>query len=347
MPFGTAFTSNAWLDEPEGDQDIGEVPGAPRVWQDGTAPYPVAGDGHFCGTEEDFQQGGLVPPTPPTLNDFGGLACCPTPPEPYLYFGCHAWPNGVWSEYTLIVTGATGVWAGGNGTFEMRFRHDFLDYPGCNWVNPTVFGPAFPPGRATWIMAETSGGTFHPLAIYPRHPATDYGFFYSLAGWTPLRLYVAPIVLTGVPTTVPPFVVVVPGIASAPGAFCPAQGGFLPRDLLIRSPAPVLGIGNSLDQQDAPFVQTAACVYTGTLLWLLPRRLFMLGRLQTSATITFGLGGLVTLAGRTPSGIPYSYTASLPAWDSTPAGLVLTASAGLLGGLPLAVTLYQTGDLPP
>jgi len=346
LGFGTAFTSNVWLDLPEGDQDLGEVPGAEREWKSGLAPYPTSGD-RPCGTAEQFAEGVPAPPVPPVpLNVFGGPECCPLPPPPFVHYSCRDFQGGSWNEYTVIVSGATGAWAPSNGIYSVTFRGAISGYPACNWIGTTTFDlPVFPLTGVTWGIQSITSFVDYVVTLYLG--LRRWGFLYLIQPWDGLSaVFHAPLEGSSPIPGLSPFISLIPGPASVPGPFCPAQGAFLPSVLLIRTPAPVLGLGNTLAQQDAPFTATGPCRYQGTLWWDLPGRLRGLVRLQTTATITFGPGDLVTLSGRTPSFIVFSYTASLPAWDLSPSGLLLAASAGLLGGLPQAVTLYVQAHLP-
>lgn len=347
LPFGTIFTSNEWLDVPEGDQDLGEVPAATRVWQDGTPPFPVAGDGHFCGSEEDFQQGGLLPTMAPPVNVYGGLACCPTPPDPFIFFSCEEFPGGVWNVFTLVVFGATGDWINENGTFTLRFNGSFPCEGDCAWLGtPTFPLNILPPNEFRWIIESLPPGDVQHVTLWA--PGTAFSHNYPMPGWNGITAQLRIPVQNAPPDPgVAPFVTLLPGFASVPGPFCVGQGQFLPTSLLIRTPAAVVGIGNALSQQDAPFTSSAACVFAGVLLWDLPRRFALFGRLTTSATLTFGATGLVTLSGLTPAGNAFAYSAILPAWDGTPAALMLAPNAPSGWGLPQAITLYTQSHLPP
>jgi hypothetical protein len=348
LPFGTAFTSNAWMDSPEGDQEIGEVPGAARTWQNGLPPFPVAGDGHYCGTQEDFQMGGTVPVPPIALNVYGGASCCPLPPEPFVFFGCQGYPNGAWSQYTLIARDATGIWGPGNGSFTLDFTGPIGSLDRCNWLSRVVFAsPDAPTFRAQWIAWEHS-------ALLPGSKAewftagAQYPFVYDLAGWNPLRVFVAPLIDGVHADLASPFVVLLPGNTSVSGPFCPGQGSFLPSDLRIRVPAPgLISFGFVPLAQDAPFEIRRACVYQGNWYWRFSSATGILPVALTPLTLTFGAGGLVTLSGSTPLGSPFTYTAVAPSWDLSPLGLVLTGGPALIIGPPPAVTLYTQDDLPP
>lgn len=81
LPFGTIFTSLAWLDEPEGDSEIGEVPGADRQWTNGDIPSPALPGDHPCGTADDFAQGGLIGNAGILTAGLGTPICCFTPAE--------------------------------------------------------------------------------------------------------------------------------------------------------------------------------------------------------------------------------------------------------------------------
>lgn len=347
LPFGTAFTSNEWLDVPEGDQEIGEVPGAVRTWQNGLPPFPVAGDGHYCGTQEDFQQGGTVPDPPIALNVYGGPACCPTPPEPFVFFGCAELESGSWNVYTLIVNGATGVYAPSNGTFTLRYQLlNDPSWPGCNWYSTATMPLGIPEGPARWAIQEPFPGTGDFFVGY-YVPTVGFGNNFRLPGWNALVAAVHVPVSAGAPAGYPPFVSLLPGLASVPGPFCPAQGAFMPSDLRVRWPAPAISVTFTPVAHDGPFEANGACRYRGIILWASRIPLVQLVPVFTPATLTFGPGGLITLAGSTPLGSPFSYTATAPAWDLSPVALNLVGGTFPLFGLPASVLLYTQSDLPP
>lgn len=347
LPFGTAFTSNVWLDVPEGDQDIGEVPGAERVWQDGTPPFPVAGDGHYCGTQEDFQLGGVRPDPPVILNRFGGLACCRTPPEPFVFFSCPCLPQGCWETYTLIASGATGQWVGSNGSFELKYQGTNPPYRLCTWVSTATFqlAPPDPLGPYRWgLIADTESGC--AVAAGAFRPGANLNPSYAIPGWDPYRM-ATPAVAPLHPAGSAPFVVVLPGVADVIGPFCPGQGRFLPSSLAVRFPSPVLAFGHKPMAQDAPFEVSRPCNYNGLIWWVFSAAAGRVPVAVTSATLVFGAAGLITLSGDTPLGSPFAYTATQPAWDLSPVGLLLEGGAFPLLGMPTSVELFTQGDLPP
>lgn len=80
LPFESNITNPFWerdqYEFEDGDEPLEEVipTGKPRV-------KPGTGRGHFCGTEEDFREGGLyLPDDPPVLYGRLGLPACCNPP---------------------------------------------------------------------------------------------------------------------------------------------------------------------------------------------------------------------------------------------------------------------------
>ena len=141
LPFGTIFDSNEWLDVPEGDIELGEVPGAVRTWVDGSAPYPVLGL-QPCGTADQFASGDALPPSPPVqLNQYGGILCCQIPPDPFLHNACVNCPNGAYSVYWLRSQGQTRPDSWLDQMAISRFRI-WAPVPGEVRLSPSLIGRA-------------------------------------------------------------------------------------------------------------------------------------------------------------------------------------------------------------
>lgn len=82
LPFPTAFCSRNWA-EPQPYPLLGEVWLYPRPWANGGFPLTLAGDGHFCGDQNVWEDGvtGDCPPGLPALID-GVPVCCGGPIGP-------------------------------------------------------------------------------------------------------------------------------------------------------------------------------------------------------------------------------------------------------------------------
>jgi len=345
----TPFRSKKWWPEYEGPdlEVLGEVEGAERIHTTGLPNVPTAG-GPPCGTPDQWHNGLATEPAMPVpVNVYGGPACCPLPPEPFLFYGCQSW-TAVWSVYSLLVTGATGTFAALNGEYQMDFVGAIPGFPECNWTSPVHIPLPPPPPFSTWIMSELTPGIYpHPTLLLNSFP-TNYGFHYDLTNWNALELFEAPIVFDFGPVVgPPPFVVILPGLASAVGPFCPAQGQFLPQVLVIHFQQVILSVSFGPITQDSPFTYVGPCTYSGLVLWstVIPYLRFI--PVVTRCTLTFGPGDLITLSGTTPLFSPFTYTANAAMWDGSPIALVLHGGPTFLFGMPATVLLYTQSDLPP
>jgi hypothetical protein len=334
LPFGTIFTSNEWLDQPEGDQDLGEVPGADRTWVDGTAPYPVRGE-RPCGTAEQFARGDARPTTP-ALNVYGGLACCPTPDEPFMHVDCAACPGGAWNIYTLIVRGVNpaGLGAGSGGSWPLQYNDT------CEWAGPTMRLPnapgvdkqyrwnlEFAPGLAKITLEQIDPGLF--LFQF-------FGVWDCLTRLTLTRTANFPAWAMGAEVTL------IPGFAPLPGpGLCSNLTTTI--GLYTFSTLPVFGTRLQIRPVSGtwPLEHATPCGWQGEMLWVpgdsgRPR--------QTVPTeLVVGPGGVATLTIRLSA--TYAFFADLvyqsaPGWSgSVPIALLLTSGASVFVLAPLAVTL--------
>jgi hypothetical protein len=347
LPFGSAFTSNVWMDTPETDQSIGEVAGAPRVWADGSPPFPVAGNGHFCGTEEDFQLGGLVENRNPDLNVFGGLACCPPPPSPFVFFSCPDFPRGAWDTWTLFVAGAIGPWAPSNGTFTLRFVGNLPAWPACNWVSDQSFNlPGITPFPTFWAIQKDIPPLSFEVQLYT--PTVGYGHHFEIQPWDGRSpVFHAPLV-NPPPVPRPALAVsLLPGFASVPGQFCIRQGAFMPTNLLVRVAGAGGGILTEIIDQTIPVRQVTGCLYRGVC-WFVNAVLRFRVTLGTTCEIRFIDGGVIEFAGISTRGVPFFYSATPPIpWDGRPIALMLDQPVPFALGLPQSITLFIPSENPP
>ena len=347
LPFGTAFNSNAWMDTPETDQDIGEVGGAVRTWVPGAPPFPVAGDGHFCGTEQDFQEGGSIANINPPQNIFGGLVCCPTPTPPFVFNGCPDFPGGAWDRFTLIVAGATGPWVPSNGTFNLRFVGPLDSWPACNWVSDESFNlPGITPLPTFWAIQKDNPPLSYEVQLYT--PTVGYGHHFEIQPWDGLSaVFHAPLVNPPPAARPAPFVSLLPGVASVPGRFCVNQTAFMPTSLEVRVQGAGIGLLTSIVNQTIPLQQQSGCVYRGVC-WFVNAILRFRVRSGTTCELRFLAANVIEFAGITPRGFPFFYSAELPGpWDLSPVALMLDPPGAFGLGLPLSITLFAQGDLPP
>jgi hypothetical protein len=341
LGFGTCFTSNVWLDVPEGDQDLGEVAAAVRTWVNGQAPFPVDGDTP-CGTEEQFQQGESLPPTPPvTLNVFGGLQCCGVPDSPFIHFDCGLCPDGAYDVYTVHVEGVGPLpqFSSANGFFTLFYQGE------CVWQTEV-----FP--------FENSPGDHFQYAMVPT--PTNLGLGLDINGiaatgeWDSNNVRWdcrSPIAMRFLGWIVAPFTGhpsadIIPGVASAPGLFCGNQGVFMPSVLVVVVANAGTGLLTSVVNQTIPVVQSSRCVYRGTC-WFSNRISLIVFQSGTTCEVRFLPGGVIEFAGISPRGGPffYSTTAPLP-WDGSPIALMLDQPVPPFLGLPLSITLSVQANLP-
>ena len=342
LPFTTPFRSLNWWHWDEGPGDVlGEQLDVPRPVANGMSLIDLQNE-IPCGTADQWRNGFDTeqPFVPATI--YGTNACCGLPDRAFIHYDCRSCPSGSYDRYTLIVEGGTGGYAQYNGTYVLTYRG------GCTWNTNSILYPGPPPFDAIWQLRSL--GSFPTNAwrvnlldlVFP--PLNEYDSV--PVGIDCLQFATVP--ATGVlPPGQPPFVLLLPGDSFGPGPFCLAQGQFLAAGYRVRVGAVPFGLGNAMSPQDAPLINTRPCVYVG-LLTFRTSRIPGPGAItvNTPVVLTFGAGGLVTLTGRTPSFLAYSYTATLPAWDQSPASLLLT-TAPFGGGLPMSVLLYAQDDLPP
>jgi hypothetical protein len=347
LPFGTVFQPSTWLDVPEGEWPVGEVPGAERTWVDGSPPFPVAGDGHVCGTADDFAGHAAYPFPVPLLNDFGGLRCCPTPDPPFVHRACDCFPDGAWSDYILIVTGGTGTqWGNSNGVWRLTWRGAFDPAWGqCNWVSPVPFQYGMT-GDTFWAIQQTDA--LHPctsFSVIPYRALTGFGASWPLPAWDVMSLRRAPVIAGAGPPGFPPSVIVLPGIPPLDGDVCLLLGHSLPSTASFRAPR-TAGLGYSLREGDYNLLRTGRCTYQGTVWWGLARfGLPIRLRIPTTCYLSVQPGPVILLELFTPLGSRVPYTLSGD-WDGeNPIGL-LRGPSPAIGGVPLAVTLFDP-DNPP
>ena len=220
LPFGTIFTSNEWLDVPEGDQELGEVPGAVRTWTDGSAPYPVAGT-RPCGTADQFARGDPSPPSPPVqLNTFGGIACCATPRPPFAQRACVNCRDGAWTNYALRSAGANpaGEMAGSDGDWSLTY------FSTCVWLGRLFTLPNWPGGPFLGRWQITVRPT--SLSVGLDVPAGG-GFtelYTAVPAWGCRTLVTVPVNAAGIAAGGGPHVVIAPGDPGIPTTFCAASG---------------------------------------------------------------------------------------------------------------------------
>jgi hypothetical protein len=351
LPFGTIFDSNEWLDVPEGDIELGEVPGAPRTWADGTPPFPVSGL-RPCGTAEQFASGDALPPSPPVaLNQFGGIACCQIPPSPFQFFSCLNCPNGAWDTYCLFTSGISPAspYAGGNGNWSLSFVGErsgvdlgpTLPPFHCTWLGPqfTLLNPT-PPNRTfgQWVLQEVDPGICTVgVVLGPAQFYDDTSFAWNCfrfgpdsGVWLPLTSDVLTYTLC-------------PGFAPLTGVFCPNSLLVMSANYVLRVPAFTSGPSVfPIRPGDYPLTAAGACVWTGPVSFLAGRGWFTI-----SSTITLRIlpGGGVNITIPDAFGIVRVYSHPGP-WDGlAPLGMVLGPSVSL-ATFPLASTLFWPGAQP-
>jgi hypothetical protein len=341
LPFGTAFTSNAWLDEPEGDQDIGEVPGADRTWVDGSPPYPVDNAGPPCGTADQFANGALVATAGAPLNVFGGVACCPLPPEPFIHYACGAAPDGLYSVYTAIPVGGDPL------TAWAPFLGDFLLPPVSPCEYQTGIIGTGPATQARWhfdTVALPGTGISLNLEFVSGPLMTWVGVMPQ--PWDGVSAIQVP-VATSSPAGAPTSVWIVPGPPGPPGNNCVILGHALPLNIVMRVAPITWGVIWGLGPGDYPFAQTSPCTYAARLWWRglrfpgLPR---ITWRVASVAGVLPGPQMSVLL--QAPDGTQYLYLADPGDWDGVTPITLLRQPGFTLLGVPDFVLLFNP-DFPP
>jgi hypothetical protein len=337
LPFGTIFTPNIWLDVPEGDQLLGEVPGAARTWTDGSAPYPVAGTGPPCGTAAQFQGGQVFPWDPPAVNVFGGLACCTLPGQDLATF-CPALGVPLAPAYVATFAPADG----GLGTVTLTLPPVLMTQTApCTFSGP---GFVFLNGGGGHTIPATYTLTFRtrtlvqlivtPVSLAPPAVWENHG------GPDPLESFVVGSIV--IPPWVGPSSVQITPSPDSPNACANLSGSTSPvYYLTVPFYVPYV--------QDLPRVrvgtyalfQSAPCTWQGSV--TLVNGVFGVGGSDVPCTLTVGPGGVATVT-ITPQWFPWlfgplTYT-GLAGWDGTGAIGVVAAIPGPLTWLyPPAATV--------
>lgn len=343
IPYMTPFRS--WNNVPEwlkGSDHLGEVLGAPRTWRDGSEPIPTRNELPPCGTADQWYNGVVMPPVPPTpVNVYGGPACCPLPDSPFLHLGCVNCPGGAWDVYTLVVGGIapTDPLFGAQGQWAVTYDGS------CEWLGPFMTLPnsgGIPP-LYRWEVTVRPNGVLVSL----EHFATDVNLFGTVLPWDCLSPVVVPRTAFGPPWSPPPSVQLFPG--PPPGPLVTGCANILGlTNTAYFAEVDAYGIAGPLDRlAPAWYVleQTSPCVWQG-------EAVLLRGRTANPALVVPLVlevlpGGMVSLAvgqnGTLETPVPIVYT-SLPGWDGTgPLALLAAAtSEGLLNG-PAMIRL----QLPP
>lgn len=341
LPFSTPFRSLNWWHQDEGPDDVlGEQIDVPRPIANGLPILQVQNEVP-CGTAEQWHDGFETAIFPPGATVYGTNDCCGLPPEPFTHFACVNCEAGAWSQYTAYIRGAdpVGPMHGSNGNWTLTYQG------GCTWRGPDfeLLAPFAGVGRWLLVVRSTSEGV---LAIErPGHLLAPV--FRWTAGWDCLTTFSVPLNPPDPFFGSPTLGVLLPGDAAGRGPFCPAQGAFLPSDLLVRCPRGGIGVGGRLAAQDAPLDARGPCQYGGIIRW-------ETGRFPTFAipafrplSLEFLAGDLAVLLGRTIYGFQFRYQGICThPWDLTPIPL-LFVDGPTGGGFPPVLTLYTQDDLPP
>ncbi len=219
LPFGTIFQSNEWLDEPEGDVEVGEVPGAPRTWVDGSEPFPVAGTGPPCGTADQFARGALIADAGAPLNVYGDVACCPTPPAPFVHNACIRCPDGAYSDYLLTTRGIGPLPLARpfNGTFRLTYVGS------CSWRSAVLPWTTNPPH--TFFYEMGMGSVDLGVGLNTDEGGNVFQWYLPDKNWDCLTEKTVPVALVVPPLTGTIAVALNPGITTLPSPnACPALG---------------------------------------------------------------------------------------------------------------------------
>lgn len=168
--------SRPWLDIPtpfrsrtleiaSGDELplLGEV--KERSWYRGNPPADFSGE-HYCGTPQQWLNGAPGWEPVPMIN--GQPLCCGPDRAQVVPCMAHTVPSGdcvpedfdpcpVWAPWSLqlrvIASGATGGYAGMNGTYDFTWSHL------CTWVGTLPDVPACNVGSSQITLSTTGAGT--------------------------------------------------------------------------------------------------------------------------------------------------------------------------------------------
>jgi hypothetical protein len=345
LPFGTLFTSQAWIDQPEGQDDLGEVPGADREYSMGLPPYPVDATQGPCGTADQFANGDVLATRgPANLNIYGGVSCCPLPPEPFLHNECPVCVGGSWSTYTAIVSGLgpLPLAAEMNGEFSLQYRGN------CLWTSDPVPWAANP--GHTWYYAMGPGFNQLGCLLHVDGGFGEVSWNQDPNVWDCNSLVRVPFIgPSRPPFTGTPQLVLLPGIASGAGVFCANFAEFLPPDLSVRVANPGVGVIDRIRAGDYPLALARPCVWRGVL-WFTFRAVPLPIRFPVGITCELRAlpDGSFELAGQSPHGAQFFYSSDPVApWDLSPLALMLDPPAPILLGLPQSVMLFAQSNLPP
>jgi hypothetical protein len=264
LPHPTVFTSRMWDDDLVDDPELGEVQGAPVVWQDGFPPFPMTG-AQPCGTADMFANGVSVYPDPgPTLNLYGGLECCALPPAPFVHIHCPNCPYGASSDNTLSVSGVTpgSVMAPTGGVWRLSYVGN------CTWLGPIFQLNDGPRTLVRWQQTVRPSG--HGFISLNRVIGGVAIVFYEwVDGWTCLGTKT--VALTAGPNQgEAPRVVFFPGLPGAAGPFCSNLNTTIPGAVTLRVP-PVLNprVYTVLAPGDYPLSADDQCGWNGVITVLL------------------------------------------------------------------------------
>lgn len=180
----SAISSLDWTAFPEQKKGVGEVFNAPRVYRQ-KGPIPGASGKNQCGTQQDFEEGGLyLPELPPIEFNADGLAICCGVPDGILLGGtAPVAPPGLTLSGTAvhliypyppqlgaIVLGATGEQLGTHYCFtdpegEYQILHA-IPGTGIAWGNnSTSWTLTFDNPEGFWQLAESFTLNIYRISI--------------------------------------------------------------------------------------------------------------------------------------------------------------------------------------
>lgn len=169
LPFPTVFNSKDWCEDPWHYDGLGEVFGAPRIY-DGLEQMPGLTGGHICGTPEQFLYGDTWPPTgaPLTYDRDGIPTCCNRKPVAQVTSG---------SRPAAVVTGPPTATSSTSGSSAKALTNTIT--PALIVISSGARPSATAGGVSSSVILAKSGSSPKAIALpiaFPESRATSGSF---------------------------------------------------------------------------------------------------------------------------------------------------------------------------